>query len=325
MSKVNVRVLNDLTESKKRVMTNVVQHLEQREMKKRSWRWPYSVMSIIVTICIGIFLYTQGSGNQDQKASIPEPSISTPIVLDENYLKFILKLNPRVEWSNDVRKQKFDFFLEEESLYAYAQLKGIVPTQQKIDKYLDIFIEGSEKQNQVVFANKLQKLNVTKEEYFEQYINPISYKVATTDSLWEHEKNQAKDVNKSIQYFLLKREALNYLEEHYGQEIEALRKKYEIPVVEKEIYSKRGVVVAIKEHEFLVVSNASKSNIGKLSIDEIVQNHGNGTWFPLIDSPTTLSLGDYVEVNYSEELEKNDDAIIKIADIDSMKILEGHS
>lgn len=35
MSKVDVRVINDLSESKKRVMTNVVQHLEQREMKKK--------------------------------------------------------------------------------------------------------------------------------------------------------------------------------------------------------------------------------------------------------------------------------------------------
>lgn len=33
MSKVDVRVLRDLSESKKRVMTNVVQHLQQRHEK----------------------------------------------------------------------------------------------------------------------------------------------------------------------------------------------------------------------------------------------------------------------------------------------------
>jgi len=41
MSKVDVTVIRNLTESKKRVMTNVVQHIEQRNNKKRAWRWQY--------------------------------------------------------------------------------------------------------------------------------------------------------------------------------------------------------------------------------------------------------------------------------------------
>ncbi|KOP70140.1 hypothetical protein AMS59_20080 [Lysinibacillus sp. FJAT-14745] len=321
MSKVDVRVLNDLTESKKRVMTNVVQHLEQREMKKKSWRWQYSVMSIILTVCIGIFLYTQFSGSQEQSASIPT-------VLDEKFLSFYLETDPRVKdqkWSNDAKKQKFESFLQFESLYAYAQSKGIVPSQKQINEQLESLIELAINQNEAQFAKELQMLNLTKEEYIEQYFKSISYKIAIINSLMEQEKNQYKDVNRQILYFLVVKDAMNYLEKHYSQEIVALREKFDIPVGEKEIHSKNGLIVAIKEHEFLVVSYADKSDIGKLSIDDIVQKHGNGTWFPLIDGPTTLSLGDDVEVKYSTDLAgEQDDSKIRFADIDSMKILEEH-
>ncbi|MCL1696969.1 YobA family protein [Lysinibacillus sp. BPa_S21] len=320
MSKVDVRVLNNLTESKKRVMSNVVQHLEQREMKKRSWRWQYSVMSIILTVCIGLFLYTQFSGGQEQSASIPT-------VLDEKFLNIYLESDPRVKdqkRSNDVKKQNFESYLQTESLYAYARSKGIVPTQEQIGEQLESLVEVSINQNEAL-AEQLQLLNLTKEEFIEQYIKPLSYKVAIINSLMEQEKNQYKDVNRPILYFLVAKDAMNYLEKHYSQEIVALREKFDIPVGEKELHSKNGLIVAIKEHEFLVVSYADESDIGKLSMDDIVQKHGNGTWFPLIDAPTTLSLGDTVEVKYSTDLgmEKSDSKIT-FADIDSMKILEDH-
>ncbi|MEY9979229.1 hypothetical protein [Lysinibacillus sp. RC79] len=321
MSKVDVKVIKDLTESKKRVMTNVVQHLEQREMKKKSWRWQYSVMSIILTVCIGIFLYTQFSGSREQSASIPT-------VLNEKLLNIYLETDPRVKdqkWSNDAKKKKFESYLQNESLYAYARSKGIAPSQKQINEQLESLIKVGINQNEAQFAKELQMLNLTKEEYIEQYFKPISYKIAINYSLMEQEKKQYKDVNMPILYFLVLKDAMNYLEKHYSQEIVALREKFEIPVGEKEIHSKNGLIVAIKEHEFLVVSYADKSDIGKLSINDIVQKHGNGTWFPLIDAPTTLSLGAEVEVKYSTDLVGDqDNPKIRFADIDSMEILEEH-
>lgn len=319
MSKVDVRVLKDLTESKKRVMTNVVQHIEQREMKKRSWRWQYSVMSIILTVCIGIFLYTQFSESQEQSASIP-------IVFDEKLLKFSLGIDPEEKdpiLTSD-EKLEFESYLQLESLYAYAQSKGIVPTQEKIEKELETLIELSINENNAKFTEQLEKVNLTKEEYIEQYTKPMNYKYTTINSLLDQEKNQYTDVERMMLLFLVERDALNYFEEHYSQEIAYLREKYDIPVGEKGIHSKRGAVVAIKEHEFLVVSHADESNIGKLSIDEIVEKHGNGMWFPLIDPPKTLSPGDYVEVKYNQDLNIEGKNIVRIADIESMEILEEH-
>ncbi|MGE7916215.1 DUF3221 domain-containing protein [Lysinibacillus xylanilyticus] len=319
MSKVDVRVLKDLTESKKRVMTNVVQHLEQREMKKRSWRWQYSVMSIIVTVCIGIFLYSQFSGSQEQTASIPT-------VFDEKFLKLFLGIDPEEKdpiLTSD-EKLEFESYLQFESLYAYAQSKGIVPTQEKIDKELETLIELSINENNAKFTDQLEKVNLTKKEYIEQYTKPMNYKYTTINSLLDQEKNRYKDVERMMLLFLVERDALNYFEEHYSQEIASLREKYDIPVGEKGIHSKRGAVVAIKEHEFLVVSHADESNIGKLSIDEIVEKHGNGMWFPLIDPPKTLSPGDYVEVKYNQDLNIEGKNIVRIADIESVEILEEH-
>ncbi|GAB0167718.1 YobA family protein [Lysinibacillus sp. CTST325] len=319
MSKVDVRVLNDLTESKKRVMSNVVQHLERREMKKRSWRWQYSVMSVILTVCIGIFLYTQFSGSQEQSASIPT-------VLDEKLLKFSLEIDPQVKdpkLSSD-EKLEFESYLQGEALYAYARSKGIVPTQEQVDKELETWIELSINENNAKFTEQLQKMNLTREEYIEQYTKPMTYQFATINSLLEQEKNQYKVEERLMLFFLVKKDALNYFEEHYSQEIAYLREKYDIPVKEKGSRSKRGLVVAIKEHEFLVVSYADASSIGKLTTDEIVEKHGNGMWFPLIDPPKTLSPGDYVEVKYNQDLNIEGENIVRIADIESMEILEEH-
>ena len=319
MSKVDVRVLKDLTESKKRVMTNVVQHLEQREIKKRSWRWQYSVMSIIVTVCIGIFLYSQFSGSQEQTASIPT-------VFDEKFLKLFLEIDPQVKdpkLTSD-EKLKFESYLQWESFYAYARSKGIVPTQEQMDKELETLIELSINENNVKFTEQLQKMSLTREEYIEQFTKPMTYKLATINSLLDQEKDQYKDVERMMLFFLVEKDALNYFEVNYSQEIAYLREKYDIPVGEKGIHSKRGTVVAIKEHEFLVVSHADKSNIGKLSIDEIVEKHGNGMWFPLIDPLKTLSPGDYVEVKYNQDLNIEGKNIVRIADIESMEILEEH-
>ncbi|MGE7997469.1 DUF3221 domain-containing protein [Lysinibacillus sp. NPDC093190] len=311
MSKVDVKVLKDLSESKKRVMTNVVQHLEQREMKKKSWRWQYSVLSIIFTVCIGIFLYTQYSGNQEQSASIPT-------LFDEKYLYFYLEIDPNAKGQKLTAdgKERFESYLQWESLYAYAQSKGVVPTQENIDKELEVMLESSIK------AEQLKKMNLTKEEYIEQFTKPMIYKFVTISTLLEQEKNRYKDVERMMLLFLVERDALNYFEEHYSQEITYLREKYDIPVKEKGSRSKDGVVVAIKEHEFLVVSHVDESNIGELSVDEIVKKYGNGMWFPLIDTPKTLSLGDYVEVKYNEDRNQHDVNIVRFADIDSVKILE---
>ncbi|KMY32042.1 hypothetical protein ACZ11_07690 [Lysinibacillus xylanilyticus] len=313
MSKVDVRVLNDLTESKKRVMTNVVQHLEQQKIKKRSWHWQYSVMSIILTVCIGIFIYTQYSGSQEQTASIPT-------LFDEKLLYFYLGMDPNVKDQklNADGKVRFESYLHLESLYAYAQSKGVVPTQENIDKELEVMQESSIK------PERLKKVNLTKEEYFEQFTKPMTYKYVTIGTLLEQEKNRYNDVERMMLLFLVERDALNYFEDHNSQEIASLREKYDVPVKEKGSRSKDGVVVAIKEHEFLVVSNAGGSNIGEQSVDEIVKKYGNGMWFPLIDTPKTLSLGDYVEVKYNQDRTQHNIKIIRFADIDSMKILEEH-
>ena len=118
--------------------------------------------------------------------------------------------------------------------------------------------------------------------------------------------------------------AMNYLEQHYHKDIASLREKYKIPEKDSQMKLIRsGTVLAIKEHEFLVVSGVLDSEIGQKSVDELVQKHRNGTWFPLVDVPKTLSVGDRVEVQYRQSI-GNDDAqpFIDYKDIVEMKIVK---
>ncbi|WP_285399660.1 DUF3221 domain-containing protein [Lysinibacillus sp. fls2-241-R2A-57] len=317
MSKVDVRVLNDLSESKKRVMTNVVQHLEQREMKKRSWRWQYSVMSIILTVCIGLFLYTQFSENQEQTASIPT-------VLDEKILELHLQRDSLVNGKDRLYPSSFNSFLSLESSFAYAQSKGLVPTQEEIDKNLKILMEGLSAEINPTLEERLQMLHLTKEEFIERYARPIAYKFAMLKLLWEHAQNEYPDVDDQILNWYVERDAKNYFEQHYSKEVASLREKYKIPAKESQLlHTMKGTVVAIKEHEFLVVSGVDSTDIGKLSADEIVRKHTNGTWFPLVDVPETLSIGDRVEVQYSESIRLDyPNPFIDFKDIVSTKIVE---
>ncbi len=317
MSKVDVRVLNDLTGSKKRVMTNVMKHLEQRDIKKNARGWQYGFLTLMLSVCIGVFIYSQYNGGQEQSANIPT-------VLDEKILELYLQMDSSMNDENSLKTSSFDSFLHLESTFAYAQSKGLVPTQEEIGENLEIMMGEINNEIYPSFEELLQMLQLTRKEYIERYAKPISYKFATINLLREQAKNEYQDVNDQILGWIVERDALNYLEKHYNKEIASLREKYKIPVKESQmIPTRRGTVVAIKEHEFLVVSGVISTDIGKLSTDEIVQKHNNGTWFPRVDVPETLSIGDRVEVQYSMDFGSDASRpFIDFKDIVSAKIVE---
>lgn len=174
------------------------------------------------------------------------------------------------------------------------------------------------------YEKLLQMLQVTNEGFIENFGKPIAYKMATFDLLWEASQADYKDVSNPIRTWLVEQKAMNYLEQHYHKDIASLREKYKIPEKDSQMKLIRsGTVLAIKEHEFLVVSGVLDSEIGQKSVDELVQKHRNGTWFPLVDVPKTLSVGDRVEVQYRQSI-GNDDAqpFIDYKDIVEMKIVK---
>jgi len=319
MSKMDARVVRDLSESKKRVMSNVVQHLQQRHEKKSAKRWPYGVLAMILSVCIGLFIYQQYNEQQQQASTIPP-------VLDERILELYLQLDSFMNGKNRLYKASFDNFLYFESTFAYAQSKKLVPTQEQIDKALKQFMEewSYEDDTRPTYDKLLQMLQVTNEGFIENFGKPIAYKMATFDLLWEASQADYKDVSSPIRTWLVEQEAMNYLEQHYHKDIASLREKYKIPEKDSQMKLIRsGTVLAIKEHEFLVVSGVLASEVGQKSVDELVQKHSNGTWFPLVDIPQTLSVGDRVEVQYRQSI-GNDDAqpFIDYKDIVEMKIIK---
>ncbi|MFJ7367909.1 DUF3221 domain-containing protein [Lysinibacillus sp. NPDC098008] len=295
MSKVDVRVIRDLSASKKRVMANVVQHLEQRHAKKPSKRWQYRVLTAVISICIGLFIYMQYRDAQQQASQLAP-------ILDEKILELSLQSDAEMNGKNRLYKTSFDSFLSIESSFAYAQSKGLVPTQEQIATKLEelkaLFYEGAP-----TLSERLAMLQLSQEEFIESYLKPIAYKIATGELLWDVTKADYPNTSDPIRRWFVEQEAMNYLEQHYQQEITALREKYKISEKDGQwVFTRSGMVVALKEHEFLVVSGAFPSDIAKLSVEEIVEKHTNGTWFPLVNAPKTLSIGDRVEVQHNKTI-----------------------
>ncbi|WP_431812164.1 DUF3221 domain-containing protein [Lysinibacillus sp. FW12] len=314
MSKVDIRVVRDLSESKKRVMANVIQHLEQRPVKKSTRRWQYGLLAMILSVCIGLFVYLQYNDHQKQTSMIPP-------VLDERILELYLLLGSNFSGKNQLHKADFDLFLSIESSFAYAQKKKLVPTQEQVDKEL---ISMKELMYETLLTFNEQMLPSTKDEFIASYAKTFAYKMASANLLMEASRADYKDVSDPIRKWLVEQKAMNYLEKHYHKDIDTLREKYGIPENDSQMKLVRsGTVLAIKEHEFLVVSGVLDSEIGQLSVDELVKKHSNGTWFPLVDVPETLSVGDRVEVQYSQVI-GNDEVqpFIDFKDIVGLRIVE---
>ncbi len=317
MSKVDIRVVRDLTESKKRVMTNVVQHIEQRNEKQASKSWQYGVLTMILSICLGLFIFNQYKDYQQQASMIPP-------VLDEKILELQLQKDSYMNGKERLYRASFDNFLYLESNFAYAKSKKIVPSQEQVHQELELIMNEFNYDTMPTMDDRLQKLQISVEEFIALYAKPIAYKMATVNLLMEVSNTDYKDTSDQVRGWLVEQEAMDFLKQHYDKDITILREKYKIPEKESQMTPVRsGRVLAIKENEFLVVSGVIKNDIGQLSVDELVQKHKNGTWFPLVDVPKTLTIGDKVEVEYSQALGNDGSkSFIDYKDILGIKIVE---
>jgi len=317
MSKVDVRVVSDLSESKKRVMSNVVQQLEQRHEKKSAKHWQYGVLTIILSVCLGLFILNQYKDNLQHASNIPP-------VLDERIIELQLQKDTYFNGKKRLYRASFDSFLYLESTFTYAQSRKFIPSQEQVEKELEQIMEDFSYDTMPTMNERLQMLQMTEEEFIATYGMSIAYKMASVNLLMEASKADYINTSDQIRTWFVEQEAMNYLKQHYRKEIASLQEKYRLPEKESQMKWKRsGTVLAIKEHEFLVVSGIFENEIRQLSVDELVQKHSNGTWFPLVDVPKTLSVGDRVEVQYSQAI-GNDGSqpFIDFKDIVEMKIVK---
>ncbi|WP_016994228.1 hypothetical protein [Lysinibacillus boronitolerans] len=182
--------------------------------KKPVKRWPYGVLAMILSVCIGLFIYQQYNEQQQQASTIPP-------VLDERILELYLQLDSFMNGKNRLYKASFDNFLYFESTFVYAQSKKLVPTQEQIDKALEQFMQewSYENDTRPTYEKLLQMLQVTNEGFIENYGKPIAYKMATFDLLWEASQADYKEVSNPIRTWLVEQKAMNYLEQHYHKDI----------------------------------------------------------------------------------------------------------
>ena len=294
MSKVDVTVIRDLSESKKRVMANVVQHIEQPDNKKRVWRWQYSVISVFFTACIVLFFYTQLQ--LDNKLLLSSNDLP---ILDEDEMSTMLNAyNPQSEQS---RNELFQTMIEMDAYYAYALSKGIDINHKLEDKERLMSKQNLEDDH---FKKNLANLEMSVDEYFEKYIEPFNIKGSARNELLKDYQKRYENSFPLHAYLGVKKEAMDYLTAKYVDRISYLKKKYQFSLDPKDAYMsgtkyKTGYVVAIEGDRFLVVSGEVKDLIGYLSNEEIINQKENGIWYPLHEVKEKIIVGNMVSVTYS--------------------------
>lgn len=294
MSKVDVTVIRDLSESKKRVMANVVQHIEQRDNKKRVWRWQYSVISVFFTACIVLFFYSQLQ--LDNKLLLSSNDLT---ILDEDEMSTMLNAyNPQSEQS---RNELFQTMIEMDAYYAYALSKGIDINHKLEDKDRLMSKQNLEDGH---FKKNLANLEMSEDEYFEKYIEPFNIKGSARNELLKDYQKRYENSFPLHAYLGVKKEAMDYLTAKYVDIISYLKKKYQFSLDPKDAYVsgtkyKTGYVVAIEGDRFLVVSGEVKDLIGYLSNEEMIDQKENGIWYPLHEVKEKIIVGNMVSVTYS--------------------------
>lgn len=313
MSKVDVTVIRDLSESKKRVMANVVQHIEQRDNKKRVWRWQYSVISVFFTACIVLFFYSQLQ--LDNKLLLSSNDLP---ILDEDEMSTMLNAyNPQSEQS---RNELFQTMIEMDAYYAYALSKGIDINHKLEDKDRLMSKQNLEDDH---FKKTLANLEMSVDEYFEKYIEPFNIKGSARNELLKDYQKRYENSFPLHAYLGVKKEAMDYLTAKYVDRISYLEKKYQFSLDPKDAYVsgtkyKTGYVVAIEGDRFLVVSGEVKDLIGYLSNEEMINQKENGIWYPLHEVKDKITVGNMVSVTYSMQERLGKYAFV--ANLDEIKI-----
>lgn len=294
MSKVDVRVIRDLTESKKRVMTNVVKQIEQRAIPMKSRRGQYSMYTVILTICIGLFIYTQVNNGDELSAN------AVPI-LDETYYDMIFQDAIEANESQESINMTFQSLFELDAYYVYAESKNIKFSEKAIAKHMQAEREKYEKsyKESTVFKDGLTKLNLTLDEFFDKFMEANALKWFAQAELMKEYYQKYENSYQMHAYFAVKKEAMDYFTAKYGQQIAYLENKYNVSKPNISTQYKYGTVVAMEEDRFLVVTGALQEEIGQLSNEEIITKHTNGVWFPLQEVQDKIAIGQSVTVTYN--------------------------
>ncbi|MGE7093719.1 hypothetical protein ACQKII_20150 [Lysinibacillus sp. NPDC048646] len=314
MSKYGVEILKDLRESKKRVMTNVVQHIELRQNKKKSWRWQYSVLTIIFTACIGLFFYTQF--NETNLVTSQEVDI-----LNEDELTTMLKAH-NVK-SKESRNSVFQTLLEINAYYAYALSKGITLDKATIDEW----VSKKDLEKDTNFHKTLAKLEITEDEFYEKYLTPINIKVGARNKLLQDYYKKYEDSFQLHAYLDVKTQAMDYFTSQYKEKIAYLEEKYQLSSnpTNADSFSKQykfGQIVAVEGDRFLVVSGALEEEISHLPYTEIIEKKQNGVWFPLHGVEDKIAIGKQVNITYTMKDDTISQGYDFAANLDEIEMIE---
>ncbi|WP_409369390.1 DUF3221 domain-containing protein [Lysinibacillus sp. 38-6] len=310
MSKYEVEALKDLKASKNRVMTNVVRQIEQRAIPKQSRRWQYSMLTVILTVCIGIFIYAQiDNGDEISANAVP--------ILDEKIYDTVLQDASQTD--EKFTNLNFQALIEMDAYYAYALSKGIkfsvaaLAEQQLLER--EQLVNAIKNDNEMI--EKLAMLQLSPEDFYDKYYGVRMFAQAELKKEYFRKNKSSFQIHA---YSAVKKEAMDYFTAEYGTQIAYLKNKYNVSKTILAAKYKYGTVVAIEEDRFLVVTGALPEEIGRLSNEEMINKHTNGVWFPLFASQQKITIGQNVNITYS--LQERLDQYDFVGDLEEIEISE---
>lgn len=233
MSKTYFEDLNNLTKSKEKVVRNVLRNIENQSTQKNKFNWGYSIVTLIVTGCMFLFIFTQIN-------NYPKHTANDVPILDKNFYEINIKsqIHQNTLSVEEAKYKAFNDTLQLDADYAYALSKGIVLTENEINKKEEEFLENLQELKQVPkkwedFKELLGVLKLSEQQIIDQYLKPQAIKTAAFDRLVSDYSKQHKDAYELHVRTSLEQNAMNYLNEKYPEKIANLQRAYNIPKNQK--------------------------------------------------------------------------------------------
>ncbi|SOC22697.1 hypothetical protein SAMN05880501_11478 [Ureibacillus xyleni] len=295
-----IEAAGDMSESKKRV--KMTMHQQPKPHPKRNF-----LTAITVVAVLGLFfIVTSLLLNNNHE-------VTQATLFDKHQYNVMLKIKGTFVYSNDVdeeylKQEVYDSIERNIAYYVYAESLGYEITKTEIENSYEQMIQFlyQSKESKQSHKEWAKSANLSLKDYERYIYSNTPYRVAQ-NKLEEHFMEQYPKIDRLIANQLAIKNAVPYFRQHYTGDIQAFKKKLNLPLVDSNLGEGTkllGRVVEVEDNMFLVESYLENERY----------------WVPQDNIPD-LSIGDIVEVFY--KMRSNDESPY-VTDIWDLKMIDDY-
>lgn len=278
-------IVGDFSKELERLPQGIVKARIEQKKNKRRKIFAFSGVVLLLLSILLIADYIEKQKHQTYR-------IERPVYYNEDmyaYFKAITHYYTDIGENHD--RFAFDSMINFMALEHYVHEQGMKYSEESYNELYENIAQSylnEDMDEEEFFNDALQYSGISKERYVKKLLAPMEAK----KQLYF---NSIAEEYSYINYYSI----LVNFEKKYEQEIKQLAQKFDLQyskIFNFETYE--GTVVAYQAGSMLVVQGATISDIESLTIDEIVDKYGNGTWFTIETYDRLLIVGDEVKVLY---------------------------